>query len=275
MSFRSRPHRAHPSLATAAAASLCIHVGVWGAVILLEWWMFAAANRAEFSGKRNVVQIELAWSAPSSAEPVLPVTIEPPTEQEPRDREPIAPDSIAPATVPATVAAELQIVRVEESLAEAARQAVEPPTPAQAHHTAPLVTPSRRAEAVPPLTTSVDPKLIRRSTPTPAPSVPQVATPQVAGTDDRTAPDLSGNRKPDYPLAAYRNGIEGVVLLRLEIDATGRVKRVSIEQSSGHNVLDRAAVAAVRTWSGRPAHRGGRPVATEEILPVHFRIPRR
>jgi len=85
-------------------------------------------------------------------------------------------------------------------------------------------------------------------------------------------PDLSDNAFPEYPPAAVAQRLEGTVLLRLWIDATGQVQRVELASSSGHPLLDAAAVKAVRTWRGSPAERDHHPVATEELLPIRFRL---
>lgn len=96
--------------------------------------------------------------------------------------------------------------------------------------------------------------------------------PQVAGTDERTPPNLSSNRPPVYPREAIRRRLEGTVVLRLYIAASGRVERVEVERSSGHAMLDRSATAAVRRWHGRPALLNGVPTSSEELLPVKFKL---
>lgn len=111
----------------------------------------------------------------------------------------------------------------------------------------------------------------RRVVEVPSPR-PAIAVKQVPGVENKTPPDFSGNRPPSYPVEAIRRRLEGTVLLRLHIAASGRIERVEIVETSGHVVLDRAAVQAVRTWRGRPAHRAGQPVATVELLPVRFRF---
>ncbi len=85
-------------------------------------------------------------------------------------------------------------------------------------------------------------------------------------------PSFSGNAKPAYPAQAYRQGIEGEVTLKLFIAESGRVQRVDVARSSGHAILDAAAVEAVSKWRGEPARRNGQPVATVEFLPVNFRL---
>lgn len=56
------------------------------------------------------------------------------------------------------------------------------------------------------------------------------------------------NKLPAYPEEAEKNGWEGVVKLRLTVDASGNVKRVFIEEKSGYSVLDNAAKSQARNW---------------------------
>jgi protein TonB len=79
-------------------------------------------------------------------------------------------------------------------------------------------------------------------------------------------------RRADYPAEARRRGWQGEVVLRVEVSAEGRADAVAILRSSGHAVLDEAALAAVRLWRFRPATRGGVPVAAPADVPVRFRL---
>jgi len=87
-------------------------------------------------------------------------------------------------------------------------------------------------------------------------------------------PRPDGCPPPRYPTLARRRGQEGVVRLRLSIDALGRVDAVTVLRTSGFPLLDRAALKAVRSWRFEPAREGGRPVAAELIQPVEFRLRR-
>lgn len=60
--------------------------------------------------------------------------------------------------------------------------------------------------------------------------------------------------------------------LRARISPAGTVDEVTLEQSSGHPVLDRAALAGVRRWRFHPAAHGGVPVPCEVSIPVAFRL---
>lgn len=80
------------------------------------------------------------------------------------------------------------------------------------------------------------------------------------------------NQPPAYPLTARRRGIEGTVLLRVEINAEGRCQHVRVKRSSGHAVLDRAAVDTVRQWRFVPARRGSDAVTATVQVPITFKL---
>lgn len=82
------------------------------------------------------------------------------------------------------------------------------------------------------------------------------------------------NPKPVYPHAARRRGMQGTVLLSVQVDAEGRTLGVTLKQSSGYALLDRAAQEAVSTWRFVPASRGGRPVAATVEVPIRFALER-
>lgn len=85
---------------------------------------------------------------------------------------------------------------------------------------------------------------------------------------------LSGNAGAVYPQRAKQRGWEGSVLLRLLVDAQGRVADVEIVESSGHDVLDEAAAEAVRAWRFRPAHRGATACASRVLQKFDFVLVR-
>lgn len=77
---------------------------------------------------------------------------------------------------------------------------------------------------------------------------------------------------PHYPEAARREGAEGVVTLRFEVLASGKVGVVQVQRSAGRRDLDRAAIEAIRTWRFEPARRGKETVTVWVILPVRFEL---
>lgn len=71
-----------------------------------------------------------------------------------------------------------------------------------------------------------------------------------------------------YPPEALRRGLEGEVVLLLELGEGGRVLEATVASSSGHPLLDEAALrAASRLGSIAPASAG-----KAILLPVRFRI---
>lgn len=80
------------------------------------------------------------------------------------------------------------------------------------------------------------------------------------------------NPKPPYPLAARRAGLEGRVLLSVHVRADGSCAEVRLRQSSGHALLDDAALTTVRRWRFLPARRGDTPVESWVDVPVSFRL---
>jgi TonB family protein len=70
--------------------------------------------------------------------------------------------------------------------------------------------------------------------------------------------------RPDYPYAARNQHMEGSGLFRLNIKPDGNVSSVTVLKSTGHALLDQAAIHAFRQWRFRPGYR-------DEIkIPIHF-----
>lgn len=107
--------------------------------------------------------------------------------------------------------------------------------------------------------------------------VPTKATPhQLATLPAITPPSYSrtgsANTHPRYPWLSRQKGEQGRVVLRVAVDETGRVNKVTVARSSGFPRLDRAAMRAVKTWRFTPARQAGRDVAGTVKVPVRFRL---
>jgi protein TonB len=101
-------------------------------------------------------------------------------------------------------------------------------------------------------------------TPPPLPSAPVLPPQPISG--------LASNRKPDYPPAAKQRGQQGRVVLRVEVSAAGAPLSVTVLSTSGHDLLDKAALAAIEQWRFHPATRAGAAVAGAVDVPVQFRL---
>jgi protein TonB len=82
----------------------------------------------------------------------------------------------------------------------------------------------------------------------------------------------SERRAPPYPSVSRRLGEAGRVVLRVELDATGRVVQAQIVDSSGFSRLDAAALAAVRNWRCKPPRRDGQAVGAVALQPFDFTL---
>ena len=75
-----------------------------------------------------------------------------------------------------------------------------------------------------------------------------------------------------YPSAARRRGMSGTVHLDISVEPSGRIGDVRVVRSSSHDLLDAAALDAVRTLRQVPFPPGVRPRPVRVRLPVVFEL---
>ena len=75
---------------------------------------------------------------------------------------------------------------------------------------------------------------------------------------------------PKYPRVSRKRGEKGKVLVRVFINRDGSSEKVEIEQSSGFNRLDKAAMDSAKKCRFVPAKRNGKPVKTLATIPYTF-----
>ncbi len=78
------------------------------------------------------------------------------------------------------------------------------------------------------------------------------------------------NPYPEYPRAAREAGWEGTVVLQVMVLPDGTAGTVTLHKTSGHSILDEAALDAVRGWQFIPAMDGNFPVQSVVRIPVRF-----
>jgi len=99
------------------------------------------------------------------------------------------------------------------------------------------------------------------------PVAPQTATLQrLTGQAARIAGEQMA-RELLYPVEAIERGLQGEALVLLFLDESGNAVAARLEESSGHAVLDAAAVRAARMLRALPAS-----APREALLPVRFRL---
>jgi protein TonB len=86
-----------------------------------------------------------------------------------------------------------------------------------------------------------------------------------------TEPVLLWKAEPEYTDEARKAKVQGVVIVRAEIDAHGQVQNISVAQGLGLG-LDERAIAAVQKWKFRAGTRNGRPVSTSALIHLTFRL---
>ena len=187
---------------------------------------------------------------------------------------------------PAPVTVEVEVIEaqpdpVAEASAVAAGAATKRTAPLKPrtnlhHHEVALVSDSATAE---PTVASDTPALSAVSA-----GVPATAAPAGSLVPARSSAAPSGsaivaanpryrtNPKPDYPLPCKRRREEGIVLLSVVVQPDGLPSAISLNRSSGHPLLDRAALDAVRRWTFEPGRAAGVPVLSVVVVPVRFTL---
>ncbi|MDD1779695.1 energy transducer TonB [Enterovibrio sp. ZSDZ35] len=78
--------------------------------------------------------------------------------------------------------------------------------------------------------------------------------------------------QPKYPRIAKRKGMQGTVLIEVWLDEKGVQTKQAIVQSSGFDVLDEAAMSAVKKWRFNGHEENGVPLAHRVKIPVRFNL---
>jgi TonB family protein len=168
----------------------------------------------------------------------------------------------------------LDLTEIDLDMAPAAQAVAE-------NHPAPVPEDEwRKPEAIPKFTPP-PPKKLEIKTPPAAVAPAAPAAPSTEGGDGSSGfrsiaqvsqlPHFKVKAKPLYPEAAKHANIEGVVILQVDIDATGAVKKVDLVQGLGYG-CDESAITAVGQSSFTPAYAGGEPVPVRIRIPYHFKF---
>ena len=183
------------------------------------------------------VDVELSRPPPPPPPPVAP---EPPRPLEPQVAKPAARPVLArqPENLP-------QPSPVVESNLPASDEGILPPAP--------------------PGTAAPSPQPVVLAPPPPPP-------PPAPVIEAKEGANYLKNPRPAYPHLALREGWQGLAVLRVRVLADGRPGVATLQKSTGHGVLDDAAVEAVKGWTFVPATQGGQPIVGWVTVPIEFRL---
>jgi len=107
--------------------------------------------------------------------------------------------------------------------------------------------------------------------PEPTPAEPPPAAVSIISMEQ---PTYLRNPAPPYPIEARRAKWEGTVLISVEVSAAGRVITATVADSSGHPILDKAALSTVQRWRFSPARLAGQPTTATVEVPITFTLNR-
>lgn len=247
---RPRPTSAGVYL-VAWLAALVLHAGG-----LFGWQRARSIEQVEFAVESGETSVEVSLVAALPAEQP-PEAVETPPEPEPPPVVEPPPPEPMPEPVP-----------IPEKPPEMTL-----PEPEPAPEPRPVAPPKPKPE---------------KALPKPKP-VPRTARPvgdgssPIPGNDAITAQRSAGaasakpgylrNPHPAYPEAARAAGQQGVVMLRVSVDAQGNPTSVRLTRSSGFAVLDERARSTVASqWKFKPARIDGQPVASTVVIPIRFTL---
>ena len=246
MTARSRRHqptrRSH-----ALAISLLVHGSIIGFAV------FGAAR----------IEASASWSHVASA-PQRPLQTTSQKEVAPPIAEPNVPVTVAEAQTDPTLVEQLPKTAAFTPVPEPEAEALELP---------PLTLPPPPSSWLADLRT--EPKR-PETTESAAEEEPAEEMPAPPGLTESVAsepsPQPGHNQPPRYPVLAKRQGLEGSVVVILEIDATGQVTAAHIKRSSGFALLDDTALRALSQWQFEPARSNGVAVPSTFRKEVLFRL---
>ena len=84
-------------------------------------------------------------------------------------------------------------------------------------------------------------------------------------------PELIYKVEPEFSEDARKAKYSGIVLLAIEVDASGRPRAFRVLQSPGLG-LDQKAIEAVTKWRFKPGYQDGKPVVTGATVEVRFQL---
>lgn len=256
--------------------SLLLHLGV--AVSVLRYYQATPVQEAGAESSQTFELASLEFTQAAVEEDLQELPVEEVTAPVSALPEPV----IEQTPVIETVAKKFETAEIEvDSFSERELTPAPAPAPGPEHEPEPVVTPWPQVELQ-----EIDEKPDNR--PAPPKQKPAVQTMEILAAQqpavEQTASKLSTDSVIDadyattvrallasyqrFPTRAKRRGISGVVLLGFRIMANGQVEQGRVLNSSGHKLLDNAALSALQRIDRFP------PLPSDEARRYHdFQVP--
>lgn len=232
------------------AASVLLHAVVAGLVLVFS----SGAGRDEQVYRVTLAEFSIpsaSASAPSSSPPRPETSTPEPPKPEPPTPEPAAQKLPEPKTK--KISAKKTTRKPEPKRED---QPVAPPAPARTASAGPGERNAPSGETSGP--------------PGPFLNIGGLAAYGVDAVDQR--PSIAKRAVPDYPPRARRMNVQGQVLVRLVVDASGKPRECAIHEAEPAGYFEEAALAAARKTRFIPGKVRGQPVNTVVLFPFVFRL---
>ncbi|CAN5705525.1 hypothetical protein BH10PSE6_BH10PSE6_44360 [soil metagenome] len=235
----------------------------------------------------TIVETKVDVPVPDQPPPVNSADITPPPPKIVETRIDLpAPDQPPPVEVGEIADRKVELPKPEEPppLATADLKPVVPPKPVEPPKAQPPVPSQPQAQPKPKPPAPVNPAPARpaqKPAVTQTESAPNSGTSQVTQTAAAQQPLIVWEHHPRfrtpprpavYPPRAIELGQQGEALVRVRLEPSGEAAEILLWRGTGHEMLDKAALAAVRGWHFLPAMREGRAVAAWVEIPVRFHL---
>lgn len=145
------------------------------------------------------------------------------------------------------------------------------PSPAPLIAAAPTPTPAPPAFVAPP-PEPLPPPAVSVAPAPPAPPAPAAPPPLTTVLKQVSPSAVRYVKEPvlHYPLLSRRAREQGTVVLRITVDAGGRLKEAWVHRSSGFERLDQAALQDIRSARFTPQMEDGKPVEWQTLAPLAY-----
>jgi protein TonB len=245
-----RPQATRGRYAVGFLVALAVH-----ATLIFAWpRMKEPDHRAEFDVESGDASVEVTLVAAPPAEDNAP-----PVEQPPDPVPPPPEPALEPPPPPPEKAPEMTLPEPPPKLPEIVEKRE----------------PAPKARPTQPRTKPHPPAPASRAVGDGSSKIPgrDATSARVASGAASAKPAYLHNPNPTYPEEARTGKLQGVVRLRINVDASGHVTSVRVMQSSGFPILDeRARSTVAERWVFKAATSSGVSVPSEVIVPIRFTL---